>query len=198
MQYIAPIQRLIEEFSKLPSIGSKTAQRLAFHVLKMKESDANDLSQAIMTCKKNVRYCSICGNYTDRDPCLICASDKRDPQSLCVVEEPKDIFAMERTKEFNGFYHVLHGAISPLEGVGPEDINIKGLLKRIQEGDIQEIIVATNPNIEGEATAMYISKLIRPLGILVTRLAHGVPVGGDIEYADEMTLTKALEGRRKL
>lgn len=198
MHYIPPIQKLIDEFSKLPSIGSKTAQRLAFHVLKGKESDANDLAEAIMTCKRNVRFCSICGNYTDRDPCVICSSDTRDPKSLCVVEEPKDIFAMERTKEFNGFYHVLHGAISPLEGIGPEDINIKGLLKRLQAGDVEEIIIATNPNIEGEATAMYISKLMKPLGILVTRLAHGVPVGGDIEYADEMTLTKALEGRRKI
>ncbi|WP_053954906.1 recombination mediator RecR [Inediibacterium massiliense] len=196
--YAAPIAKLIDEFSRLPGIGRKTAQRLAFHVLNMNIEDAQNLSQAIVDAKRNTRYCSECANITDMDPCYICRNTHRDSQLICVVEDPKDVIAMEKTKEFEGVYHVLHGAISPMEGIGPEEIKIKELLMRIQGKEIKEIILATNPTIEGEATAMYISKLIKPLGIKVTRIAHGIPVGGDLEYADEVTLSKALEGRREL
>ncbi|WP_026893641.1 recombination mediator RecR [Clostridiisalibacter paucivorans] len=200
MDYLAaPVAKLIEEFSKLPGIGKKTAQRLAFHVLNMSESNANDLAKAIVSAKKNIKYCSICTNLTDIDPCNICRNKKRDQTSICVVEDPRDVIAMERIREYNGLYHVLHGSISPMEGIGPEQIKIKELLNRIRESkDIKEIILATNPTIEGEATAMYISKLIKPLGIKTTRIAHGIPVGGDLEYADEVTLSKALEGRRDI
>ncbi|WP_432406255.1 recombination mediator RecR [Wukongibacter sp. M2B1] len=198
VNFVLPVARLIEEFSKLPGIGKKTAQRLAFHVLNSREDDAINLAQAIIEAKRKTRYCSICSNITDMDPCNICTSPKRNKSVICVVEDPRDIAAMERIREYNGLYHVLHGAISPMEGVGPEDIKIKELLVRLQGDDIEEIILATNPNIEGEATSMYISKLVKPLGIKVTRIAHGVPVGGDLEYADEVTLAKALEGRREL
>ncbi|MGF7058473.1 recombination mediator RecR [Brassicibacter mesophilus] len=199
MDYFAPpVANLIEEFSKLPGIGKKTAQRLAFYVLGMNTNDATGLANAIIDAKKNIKYCSICSNLTDRDPCMICENKKRDQSSICVVEDPRDIMAMERTKEFNGLYHVLHGSISPMEGIGPEDIKIKELLIRIQGADVKEVILATNPTIEGEATAMYISKLLKPMGIKTTRLAHGIPVGGDLEYADEVTLSKALEGRREI
>lgn len=199
MDYFAPpVANLIEEFAKLPGIGKKTAQRLAFYVLSMNTNDATGLANAIIDAKKNIRYCSICSNLTDRDPCIICQNKKRDQSSICVVEDPRDIMAMERTKEFNGLYHVLHGSISPMEGIGPEDIRIKELLIRIQGADVEEVILATNPTIEGEATAMYISKLLKPMGIKTTRLAHGIPVGGDLEYADEVTLSKALEGRREI
>ncbi|MCK8060866.1 MULTISPECIES: recombination mediator RecR [unclassified Fusibacter] len=194
--FIAPIERLVEEFAKLPGIGRKTAQRLAFHMLDRREEDVRRFAQAMVDAKKQVHYCSVCGNFTDVDPCSICSSATRKHDSICVVEDPKDVFVMERTKEFSGLYHVLHGAISPLEGVGPDDIRVKELIKRLT--DVEEVILCTNPTIEGEATAMYISKLIKPLGIKVTRIAHGVPVGGDIEYADEITLSKALEGRREL
>jgi len=196
--FAAPIANLIEEFSKLPGIGRKTAQRLAFHVLNMKNDEATILADAIVKSKENIRYCSVCNNLTDRDPCSLCSNTRRDEGVICVVEDPRDIVAMERTKEFNGFYHVLHGSISPLEGIGPEDIKIKELLHRIQQKQVSEVILATNPNIEGEATAMYISKLLKPLGIKVTRIAYGIPVGGDLEYADEVTLSKALEGRREI
>ncbi|WP_129600575.1 recombination mediator RecR [Anaerophilus nitritogenes] len=196
--YPAPIAKLIDEFSRLPGIGRKTAQRLAFHVLNANIEDAQNLSQAIVDAKTNTRYCSECANITDMDPCHICRSTHRDQNFICIVEDPKDVIAMEKTKEFEGVYHVLHGAISPMEGIGPEEIKIKELLMRIQGKEIKEIILATNPTIEGEATAMYISKLIKPLGIKVTRIAHGIPVGGDLEYADEVTLSKALEGRREL
>ncbi len=194
--FIAPIARLIEEFAKLPGIGRKSAQRLAFHVLARRESDVRQFAEVLVDAKTRVKYCSQCGDFTDVDPCRICTSAKRNASLLCVVEDPKDVIVMERTQEYNGFYHVLHGAISPLDGVGPDDINIAALLKRLD--GVKEVILATNPTIEGEATAMYISRLIKPLGIMVTRIAHGVPVGGDIEYADEITLTKALEGRREL
>ncbi|PIE77317.1 MAG: recombination protein RecR [Clostridiales bacterium] len=194
--FIAPIARLIEEFAKLPGIGRKTAQRLAFHVLGRHESDVRRFAQVLVEGKTSVNYCSNCGNFTDVDPCRICSSTKRNPALICVVEEPKDVIVMERTQEYDGFYHVLHGAISPLDGIGPDDINIAALLKRLE--GVAEVILATNPTIEGEATAMYIARLIKPLGINVTRIAHGVPVGGDIEYADEVTLTRALEGRRAL
>ncbi len=196
--FVLPVAKLIEEFSKLPGIGKKTAQRLAFYILNSKEDDAIHLAEAIIEAKKRTRYCSICSNITDVDPCNICTSPKRDKKVICVVEDPRDIVAMERTREYNGLYHVLHGAISPMEGVGPEDIKIKELLTRLQKEDIDEIIMATNPNIEGEATSMYISKIVKPLEVKVTRIAHGVPVGGDLEYADEVTLAKALEGRREL
>jgi len=196
--YPAPVARLIEQFAKLPGIGSKTAQRLAFFVLNMPEAEARGLARAIVEAKQKTKYCSICGNLTDVDPCFICNNPNRDNTLICVVEEPRDVVAMEKTREFKGVYHVLHGAISPMEGIGPEDINIKDLLKRLSQNDVKEVIVATNPNVEGEATAMYISKLIKPLGVKVTRIAHGIPVGGDLEYADEVTLTKALEGRREM
>ncbi len=196
--FIEPINKLIEEFSKLPSIGAKSAQRLAFHILKVDYEKALSLSNAIIEAKDAVKYCTVCGNYTDVEPCHICDNHSRDNQLICVVEEPKDVYAIERTKEFKGKYHVLHGAISPLDGIGPEDINLKSLLFRVSEQDVKEIVIATNPTIEGEATAMYISKLLKPLEILVTRIAHGIPVGGDLEYTDEVTLSKALEGRREL
>ena len=196
--YAEPVARLIEEFSKLPGIGKKTAQRLAFHVLDTNISEARSLAEAIVAAKEKTKYCSICSNITDIDPCNICSNLKRSEDVICVVEDPKDIFALERIREFNGTYHVLHGSISPMEGIGPDQIKIKELLSRLHGDKVKEIILATNPNIEGEATAMYISKLIKPLGIRVTRIAHGIPVGGDLEYADEVTLAKALEGRREL
>lgn len=193
-----PINKLIEEFSKLPGIGRKTAQRLAFHVLSMSNEEALTLATSIVNAKKHIRYCSICFNFTEKDPCPICSSGKRDQSVICIVESPKDIVAMEKTREFMGLYHVLHGAISPMEGIGPSEIKVRELILRLKGPEVKEVILATNPTIEGEATAMYISKLIRPLGIKVTRLAHGIPVGGDLEYADEMTLSKALEGRREI
>ncbi len=197
MSYIAPIARLIENFRRLPGIGPKSAARLAYHVLKMDKSQVIALSQAIIDAKERVSYCTVCFDLTDSDPCQICRSEGRDKSLVCVVEDPKDVTAMERTREFNGLYHVLHGSLSPLEGVGPDDIKVKELLERIRRG-IQEVIMATNPNVEGEATAMYIAKLLKPLGVKVTRIAHGLPVGGDLEYADEVTLSKALENRREM
>ncbi|MCG8482189.1 MAG: recombination mediator RecR [Clostridia bacterium] len=196
--YARPVAKLIEEFAKLPGIGSKSAQRLAFHVLNMSERDASNIAAAILEAKKNIRQCSICGNLTDVDPCNICCDSKRDQSVVCVVESSKDIVAMEKIKEFYGKYHVLNGAISPMNGIGPEDINLKSLIIRLQSEEINEVILATNPTIEGEATAMYTARLIKPSGIKVTRIAHGVPVGGDLEYTDEVTLSKALEGRREL
>jgi recombination protein RecR len=196
--YAAPVAKLIEAFEKLPGIGHKTAQRLAFHVLNLSEEKANSIATAIIEAKSKIKYCSICNNLTDIDPCNLCSSQSRDKSLICVIEDPRDVVALERTREFKGYYHVLHGAISPMEGIGPEDIKIKELLARIRTGNIVEVILATNPNIEGEATAMYISKLLKPLGIKTTRIAHGIPVGGDLEYADEVTLAKALEGRREL
>ncbi len=198
-QYPKPLNRLINEFSKLPGIGGKTAQRLAFHVLSLNTQEVESLAGAITDAKRNLRYCSVCGNLTDQDPCAICSDGQRDPSVICVVESPQDVLAMERIREFNGRYHVLHGTISPVEGVGPADINLKSLILRLQkEPEVEEVIIATNPNIEGEATAMYISRLLKPSGIKVTRIAHGIPVGGDLEYADEVTLLKAMEGRREL
>ena len=196
--YAAPIAKLIDELSKLPGVGTKTAQRLAFHILNMPSEDVEKLSSSIVNAKRNIRYCKVCCNITDSDVCDICANVKRDSSTICVVEDPKDVVAMEKTREFKGLYHVLNGAISPMEGVGPEEIRIKELLQRVADNEIKEIILATNPNIEGEATAMYISRLLKPIGIKVTRIAHGVPVGGDLEYADEVTLMKALEGRREI
>ncbi|SCW62631.1 DNA replication and repair protein RecR [Paenibacillus tianmuensis] len=198
MFYPEPLAKLIDSFSRLPGIGPKTAGRLAFHVLRMKEDDVIDFAKALVNVKRNLHYCSVCCNITDTDPCRICQDKSRDASIICVVQEPKDLVAMERTKEFNGYYHVLHGAISPMEGIGPDEIRIADLLKRLSDEQVQELILATNPNIEGEATAMYLSRLVRPFGLKVTRIAHGLPVGGDLEYADEVTLTKALEGRREL
>lgn len=196
--YAKPLGKLITELSRLPGIGGKTAQRLAFHILSMEEKEARGLAEAIIDAKTNMKYCSVCGNLTDTDPCAICSDPSRSHETICVVETPKDVVAMERIKEFTGLYHVLHGAISPMEGIGPEDINLKQLIVRLQQEDVREIILATNPNIEGEATAMYIARLIKPSGIKVSRIAHGIPVGGDLEYADEVTLLKAVEGRREL
>ena len=197
-QYPKPLARLIGELSKLPGIGYKSAQRLAFHILSYEDSEAQALADAIIEAKHQMTHCSICGNLTDSDPCAICSDESRRKDVICVVESPKDVAAMERIKEFDGKYHVLNGVISPMEGIGPEDINLKSLIKRLQNEDVKELIVATNPNIEGEATAMYIARLTKPAGIKVTRIAHGLPVGGDLEYADEVTLLKAVEGRREL
>ena len=197
-QYPRPLAVLVNELGKLPGIGNKTAQRLAFHILSLDDKEAEQLAQSILTAKKEMRYCSVCGNLTDKDPCAICSDPARDASTICVVESPRDVMAMERIREYQGLYHVLPGAISPMDGVGPEDINLMSLIKRLQENDVKELIIATNPNIEGEATAMYIARLIKPSGIKVSRIAHGIPVGGDLEYADEVTLLKAMEGRREL
>jgi recombination protein RecR len=198
MHYPEPIAKLMDAFGRLPGIGPKTAGRLAFYVLRMKEEDVLDFAKALVNVKRNLHYCSICCNITDVDPCRICQDKSRDGSVICAVQEPKDLVAMERTKEFNGYYHVLHGAISPMEGIGPDDIRIAELLKRLSDDRVQELILATNPNIEGEATAMYLSRLVKSFGLKVTRIAHGLPVGGDLEYADEVTLSKALEGRREI
>ena len=197
-QYPRPLAKLINELSKLPGIGYKSAQRLAFHILSLEDNEAKGLADAITEAKSEMKYCSVCGNLTDQDPCVICSDNSRREDIICVVESPRDVAAMERIKEFDGLYHVLNGVISPMDGIGPDDINLKSLIKRLQEKDIKEVIVATNPNIEGEATAMYIARLLKPVGIKVTRIAHGLPVGGDLEYADEVTLLKAVEGRREL
>ncbi|MCF0140427.1 MAG: recombination protein RecR [Mogibacterium sp.] len=198
-QYPKPLNKLINELSKLPGIGGKTAQRLAFHILSLPENEVQGLANAISYAKQNLRYCSVCGNLTDSDPCVICSDTGRDAKIICVVETPQDVLAMERMQEFNGLYHVLHGVISPAEGIGPNDINLKSLITRLSgESETEEVIVATNPNIEGEATAMYISRLLKPAGIKVTRIAHGIPVGGDLEYIDEVTLLKAMEGRHEI
>ncbi len=200
MSYYSPsIEKLIEGFEKLPSIGHKTAIRLAFHILDASEEEVTEFINSITNAKANLKYCSQCFNISDSDPCPICESPKRDHNLICVVEDVKDVIAMERTHEFKGIYHVLHGSISPMNGIGPDDIKIKELLDRINTNpDTKEIIIATNPRVEGEATAMYISKILKPLGIKVTRIANGIPVGGDLEYTDEITLAKALEGRREV
>jgi len=198
LYYPEPIAKLIDSFSRLPGIGPKTAARLAFHVLRMKEDDVIDFAKALVSVKRNLHYCSVCCNITDIDPCRICQDKTRDGSVICVVQESKDLVALERMKDFHGQYHVLQGAISPIEGIGPDDIRIAELLKRLSDERVQEMILATNPNVEGEATAMYLSRLVKPFGLRVTRIAHGLPVGGDLEYADEVTLSKALEGRREL
>jgi recombination protein RecR len=192
------IEKLIESFERLPSIGHKTAVRLAFHMLNSSEEETNSFVSSILNAKKNLKYCTKCYNLSDTDPCPICANPKREQSIICVVEDVKDIIAMERTHEFKGVYHVLHGSISPMNGIGPDDIKIKELLSRLMDGQVKEVILATNPRVEGEATAMYLAKLVKPLGIRVTRIAHGIPVGGDLEYTDEVTLMKALEGRREI
>ena len=194
-EYPRPLNRLVNELSKLPGIGGKTAQRLAFHILSLSDQEAENLADSIVGARRSLHYCSICGNLTDQDPCIYCSDETRDPSVICVVETPQDVIAMERIREYRGRYHVLHGAISPAEGIGPNEINLKSLIVRLQKDDrVKEIIVATNPNIEGEATAMYIARLLKPTGIKITRIAHGIPVGGDLEYADEITLLKAMEG----
>ncbi|MGE0448362.1 MAG: recombination mediator RecR [Vicinamibacterales bacterium] len=193
-----PLTRLIEELQRLPGIGPKGAQRLAFHLLKAPSEQADRLAVAIAELKANVRHCSVCNNITDADPCAFCTSADRDGRVICVVEEPQNVSAIERTREFRGVYHVLMGAISPLQGIGPDEIKIRGLLSRIEAGGITEVILATNPNVEGEATALYLARLLKPLGVRVTRIAMGVPVGSDLEYADEVTMHKSLEGRREV
>ena len=197
-QYAKPLANLIRELSKLPGIGGKSAQRLAFHILSMDDREAEILADSITRAKSSMKYCSVCGNLTDKDPCDICSDERRDHSVICVVEQAREVAAMARMKEYSGVYHVLHGAISPMDGIGPEDINLKQLILRLQQNDVREVILATNPTIEGEATAMYAARLIKPSGILVTRIAHGIPVGGDLEYTDEITLSKAMEGRRAL
>ena len=194
--YIESLARLINQMSKLPGVGKRTAFRYAYSILNMKDEEVKELAQSILDAKEKIHYCSVCGNFTDTDPCQICRDRAGDV--ICVVKEPKDVIAMEKTREFKGVYHVLHGTISPMEGVGPEDIRIRELLARVGKEDIHEVILATNPDIEGEATASYIARLLKPMGILVTRIAHGLPVGGDLEYTDEVTLAKAMEGRTQM
>ncbi|MDV3428204.1 MAG: recombination mediator RecR [Bacillota bacterium] len=195
--YPLAIEKLIEEFAKLPGIGYKTAQRLTLYTLNLPKEEVEGFARALIKARGTIKYCSVCGNYTDSDPCAICSNPNRDKSIVCVVEEPKDVYVMEKVKEYNGTYHVLHGNISPMTGRGPDDINLKGLVKRMN-GDVKEVIVATNSTVEGEATSMYISKILKPLGVKVTRIAHGLPVGGDLEYADEVTILKALEGRKEI
>jgi recombination protein RecR len=196
--YPRQLEILINELSKLPGVGEKSAQRLAFHILDKDEKQVEALADSMLNAKRQLRHCSICGNLTDSDPCKICSDPGRRKDLICVVETPRDVMAMERIRDYNGTYHVLHGVISPMEGIGPEDINLKSLIKRLQANDCEEVIIATNPTIQGEATAMYISKLLKPAGIKVSRIAHGVPVGSDLEFADEVTLLKSFEGRREL
>ena len=193
-----PVSRLIEEFDKLPGIGPKTAQRLTYYLVRMPKEEARSLAEAILAVKERVSFCSICQNITESDPCVICKGEDRDHTKICVVEEPLDILALEKTRGYKGLYHVLHGVISPMDGIGPEELKIKELLSRLRGGAVEEVILATNPNLEGEATAMYLHRLIAPLGIKVTRLARGLPFGGDLEYADDVTLARAIEGRQEV
>jgi len=193
-----PVSRLIEEFSKLPGVGPKSAQRLTYYLLRASPEDAQALAQAILEVKEKIILCSLCQNITDADPCAICRNDQRDQDSICVVEEPLDILALERTGSYKGLYHVLHGVISPMDGIGPDDLKVRELLARLKTGQVQEVIMATNPNLEGEATAMYLTRLIAPLGLKVTRLARGLPMGADLEYADNVTLARAIEGRQEV
>ena len=198
MGFSASIEKLIEEFEKLPCIGHKTAVRLAFHMLNSSTEECEQFAKTIVETKKNLKYCSICNNITDTDPCSICSNTKRNQEVICVVEDVRDIVQIEKTHEYNGVYHVLNGVISPMNGIGPNDIKLKELMTRIGSGEVKELILATNPNVEGEATAMYISKLVKPFDIKTTRIAHGIPIGGDLEYVDEVTLAKALENRTTL
>ena len=198
MNGAGPIARLVDEFARLPGIGPKTAQRLAFHILNEPPENARRLARALTEARENIRRCSLCSDLTDRDPCAICQDPRRSGEVICVVEQPRDIMAMEKTRGFRGLYHVLHGSISPMSGIGPGELTVRELLERLTRGNVREVILATNPNVEGDATALYLARLIRPAGIRVTRLAHGLPVGASLEYADEMTLAKALEGRKEL
>jgi len=195
---VEPVARLVEQFARLPGIGPKTAQRLTFYLLRTSEQVSLELADAIRHMKQAVKFCSICLNITDVEPCAICRDDRRDRSMICVVEEPLDIVAVERTRGYKGLYHVLHGALSPVDGIGPEDLKITELLARLRSGEVQELILATNPNVEGETTAIYLTRLLRPLGVRVTQIARGLPVGGDLEYADEVTLARAMEGRRDM
>jgi len=195
---LEPIARMVTQLSKLPSIGQKSAQRLAYHIIGMPLEEVRELASAIYQGRKEIRYCSVCGNYATGELCDICADPARGNGQICVVRDPRDVAAIERMRDFEGSYHVLHGTLSPMEGIGPDDIRIKELLKRLADGKVKEVILATNPDIEGEATASYIARLVKPMGVLVTRIAHGVPVGSDLEYADEITLAKAMEGRREM
>ncbi len=196
--YATPIARLIEEFAKMPGIGKRTAERLAYYVLNLPKEEVTSFAEALVNAKEKIIFCPVCQSLTETVPCEICSDSRRDQSVICVVEKPKDVVKIEKTREFKGTYHVLHGVISPMDGVGPEDIRIKELLSRVTDGSVKEVIMATNPNLEGEATAMYIAKLLAPFEVKVTRLAHGIPVGGDLEYADEVTLTRALEGRHEI
>lgn len=197
-QQLEPIARMVAQLSRLPGIGSKSAQRLAYHIVSMPVEDVRELAAALYQGRKSIRYCEVCGNYATEALCGICADERRQNGQICVVRDPRDVAAIERMHEFHGSYHVLHGTLSPMEGVGPEDIRIKELMSRLNDPNVKELILATNPDIEGEATAAYIARLVKPMGLLVTRIAHGVPVGSDLEYADEITLSKALEGRREM
>jgi recombination protein RecR len=198
MNDIEPIPKLVNQLSRLPGIGRKTAARLAYHIIALPEEQVRDLAVAIFSGKKQVHFCAVCGDYTDTDPCKRCADPTRDKSILCVVKDPRDVAAMERMREYSGQYHVLHGVISPMDGIGPDDIRIRELMTRLASGEIREVVLATNPDIEGEATAAYIARLVKPLNVRVTRIAHGVPVGGELEYTDEVTLSKAFENRREL
>jgi recombination protein RecR len=198
MSYPEPLNRLVDQLKRLPGIGAKSAQRLAFHILKTPREDADRLCEAIRDVKERVTYCSICSNTTEVDPCIFCSADTRDRRVICVVEEPQNVTAIEKTRDFKGVYHVLMGALSPLQGIGPDELKIQALLARVAQGGVEEIILATNPNVEGEATALYLARLLKPLGVRVTRIAMGVPVGSDLEYADEVTMHKAMEGRREV
>ncbi|NDQ56657.1 MAG: recombination protein RecR [Acidipila sp.] len=196
--FAAPIARLVDELKRLPGIGQKTAQRLAFHILRVSREDALSLAEAIREAKENIRECSVCNNITDADPCLYCTNPARSQKTICVIEDAHNILSVEKTRQYNGVYHILGGALSPLSGIGPEQLKIKSLIERLKGGTVEEIIVATSPTTEGEATAVYISRLIKPLGVRVTRIAMGIPVGSDLEYADEVTMSKAMEGRREI
>ena len=195
---VQPLEKLVEQFERLPGIGKKTAGRLAYHILARSDDEAKNFADAILEAKEKIHYCKCCQNLTDLELCPVCTDDERDKSSICVVEDPRDVMAFERTREYNGLYHVLHGVISPMDGIGPDSLHIKELMARLANDEVTEIIMATNPTVEGEATASYISRLIRPMGIKVTRLAYGIPVGGDLEYADEITLSRALEGRNEI
>ena len=199
MRYLpAALERLTEQFARLPGIGAKSAQRLAYHIVSLPQDEVRELAAALWQGRKAIRYCAVCGNYTAGERCDICEQEERHNGQICVVRDPRDVAAMERMHEYRGLYHVLHGTLSPMDGVGPDDIRIRELVERLQDGSVHEVILATNPDIEGEATATYIARLIKPLGVKVTRIAHGVPVGADLEYADEVTLSRAMEGRREL
>ena len=198
MAEIEAIAKLVNQLSKLPGVGRKTAQRLAYHIIALPEDQVRELAVAIFNGKKQIHFCPICGNYTDTDPCPICADSSRRKDIVCVVRDPRDVNALERMREYDGLYHVLHGVISPMDGVGPDDIRIRELMSRLASGEIKEVVLATNPDVEGEATAAYISRLIKPMGVKVTRIAHGVPIGGELEYTDEVTLLRAFEGRTEL
>ena len=195
---IEPIARMVNQLSKLPGVGQKTAQRLAYHIISLPEEQVRELAVAIFNGKKQIHFCPVCGNYTDADTCAICSDDSRRRDIVCVVRDPRDVNALERMREYNGLYHVLHGVISPMDGVGPDDIRIRELMTRLAGGEIQEVVLATNPDVEGEATAAYISRLIKPMGVRVTRIAHGVPIGGELEYTDEVTLLRAFQGRTEI